>query len=91
MLNNGYFAERLMSNKQIKFNKSFEKLVDLYDKMEPVLVDNDLTPLRYFEIYDKIIRRKHRLLSQKKDPSKKSYMYIMAQLSRQKFNIFIMN
>lgn len=75
MLNNGYFAERLMSNKQIKFNKSFEKLVDLYDKMEPVLVDNDLTPLRYFEIYDKIIRRKHRLLSQKKDPSKKSYMY----------------
>lgn len=75
LLDNEMVMNRVLENKKIQYQTSFEKLVKLYDKMEETLDDIGYDPFSYFEQYEKIDRKRRRLQEQKKAARKNDYLF----------------
>lgn len=75
LLDNDIVSNRKVENNTLKYDTSFEKLLKLFDETEKLLVSIGYTPFRYFEEYDKIIRKQRRLSDQTKYPKRQSYLF----------------
>lgn len=83
LLDTDTFQNRYQDNNQMRFDTSFEKMLNLYEGMEEPLQKIGMTPLEYFSIYEKITRRRRRLSEQKKQPLKRAYLFdaLLAELN----------
>ncbi len=83
LLDTDTFQNRYQDNNQMRFDTSFEKMLNLYEGMEEPLQKIGMTPFEYFSIYEKITRRRRRLSEQKKQPLKRAYLFdaLLAELN----------
>lgn len=75
LIDNEMITNGTTKNINWNYETSFENLLKLYDEMGETLENIGYTPFSYFEEYEKIERKKSRLIEQKKTPGKKAYIF----------------
>ena len=75
LLDRKMVIERSIENKNLQYDTSFEKLLQLFDKTETLLENVGYTPFSYFEEYEKIQRKRKRLVEQKSSKGRHQYLF----------------
>lgn len=75
ILDNKMVIERSIENKNLQYDTSFEKLLQLFAKTEELLEKVGYTPFSYFEEYEKIERKRKRLAEQRGAKGKYQYLF----------------
>lgn len=75
LIDQGMLKNRTLENKLIKYDSSFEKLVELFDMTQEALRLNGFTPFNYFQQYEKLIRRGKRLKTQLNNSKSRMYIF----------------
>lgn len=75
LMKDGWFKDKQEENNSLKYDISFEKLVQLFEGTEETLDEIEYTPLDYFAEYDKLQRKKKRLMENNKNPRKRYYLF----------------
>ena len=75
LLDKNCFKDIQKENNSLNYDKSFEKIVKLFDCTEAALDEIEYTPFDYFDEYYKIERKYKRLMEHRKNPRKRYYLF----------------
>lgn len=75
IVDNKMVIERSLENKNLQYDVSFEKLLQLFVKTKELLEKVGYTPFSYFEEYEKIKRKRKRLMEQRGAKGKYQYLF----------------